>query len=437
MSYLDFIENSSSKLIHNILNESLHFTSFLYFLLIFFTEIMVISLIYIALFFMNWQITLSLSFVIIIGIIIIIKIVKPIIKDASQKRSECQSKLLATLNETFGNFKYIKLLDNKEHFKRRFFDAGTGFVRAEAIYNLYGVFPKITMETGGITILLIVLLYALFLYRDPSSVVVLLTMYAIAFFRLLPSANRIMVSLGHLIYYKNSVQTMVKEMAIKVDRSGRKIINFTKEIKLENISFYYDQNKIILEDINLLIPIGSKVAILGPSGCGKTTLIDIILGLLPPIEGAIKIDGISLDESNIFHWHKKIGYIPQSIYLFEGTVLENVVCGRKENKDKVIEALQKAKIYDFLLTKEGLDTNVGENGVMLSGGQKQRIGIARAFYGNPQILILDEATSALDKNIEQEIMKEIFEYGQNLTIIIITHREYFLENCDLLYRLNE
>jgi ABC-type bacteriocin/lantibiotic exporter with double-glycine peptidase domain len=417
------------------LNEAHSFTVFLYAILVVFSEIIIITIIYVLLILINWKITISLSIGIAIVSLVILKVANSILKNAGVKRTQCQSELISTLNETFGNYKYIKLMPDKNHFKERFFHASSGFVRAEGIQGLFLVIPRIIMETGGICILLIVLLYALVLYKDPAIAVTLLTMYAIAFFRLLPSVNRIIVNWGYLIFHKGSISKLAIEIRRDNEKMGNKPINFSEGISLREIGFWYEEDRPVFENINLTIPKGSKFAIVGPSGCGKSTLIDILSGLLTANTGNISIDGVLLDNTNINSWRKNIGYIPQNIYLFEGTVKDNVVCGRHEDKAKVISALKMARIYDFLLTKEGTDTMVGENGIMLSGGQKQRIGIARALYDSPSVLILDEATSALDQTTENDIIKEILGIGDNITIIIVTHREYFLKNCDMVYRM--
>lgn len=132
---------------------------------------------------------------------------------------------------------------------------------------------------------------------------------------------------------------------------------------------------------------------------------------------------------------KKIGYIPQSVYLFEGSVEDNVVFGREYDKEKVIDTLKKANVYDFLKDKDGIKTKVGEGGVMLSGGQKQRIAIARALYGDPEILVLDEATSALDNATESKIMDEIYKVSYNKTLLIIAHRLSTINKCNKVYNL--
>ena len=220
----------------------------------------------------------------------------------------------------------------------------------------------------------------------------------------------------------------------------KNIINFKTEIELKNVSFTYENNKKkILDGINLKIKKNSKIAIVGKSGSGKTTIVDIIIGLLKPSEGYLLIDGIKL--SQLPNWNRKIGYIPQNFYLFDESIKRNVAFGINEkniNIDKVNKAIEFAQLRDFVKNLDnGIETVVGNQGIMLSGGQKQRIIIARAAYNDPDILILDEATSAIDEEVEKEFINNLLKIGKNKTIIIISHRSTTIKNCDKIFKIED
>ena len=220
----------------------------------------------------------------------------------------------------------------------------------------------------------------------------------------------------------------------------KNIINFKTEIELKNVSFTYENNKKkILDRINLKIKKNSKIAIVGKSGSGKTTIVDIIIGLLKPSEGYLLIDGIKL--SQLPNWNRKIGYIPQNFYLFDESIKRNVAFGINEkniNIDKVNKAIEFAQLRDFVKSLDnGIETVVGNQGIMLSGGQKQRIIIARAAYNDPDILILDEATSAIDEEVEKEFINNLLKIGKNKTIIIISHRSTTIKNCDKIFKIED
>lgn len=192
-------------------------------------------------------------------------------------------------------------------------------------------------------------------------------------------------------------------------------------------------NKPVLQDISFTIPKGKFVGIIGPSGAGKTTFVDILLGLLEPTSGKITVDGVDIF-SNIRGWQANLAYVPQSIYLIDGTIKENIALGVAEDEidnELINKVLHMAELYDFVYSQpDNINTNVGERGVKLSGGQRQRIGIARALYQQPEVLILDEATSALDNETEKSITDTILKLKGKITIIAIAHRTSTLEQCD-------
>jgi ABC-type multidrug transport system fused ATPase/permease subunit len=236
------------------------------------------------------------------------------------------------------------------------------------------------------------------------------------------------------LYYHKSIDVIDEELKTAQEDSGNEIIEFEDKIELINVDFSY-QEKAVLSGINLTINKGEKIAFIGESGSGKSTLVDLIIGLHRSNQGEIKIDGVLVDESNLQNWRSQIGYIPQQVYLFDGTISQNVCFGRDLDKSLLETTLKQANILDFLQTKQGVETLVGEDGVQLSGGQKQRIAIARALYGQPEILVLDEATSALDDKTEKKIMDEIYQISRDKTLIIVAHRLSTIEGCDHTYKI--
>jgi ABC-type multidrug transport system fused ATPase/permease subunit len=237
-----------------------------------------------------------------------------------------------------------------------------------------------------------------------------------------------------LIYYHKSIDIVDEELKITQENLASKIVKFNQKIELINVDFSY-QEKTVLKNITLTINKGEKIAFVGESGAGKSTLVDLIIGLYKPNKGQVKIDGTLLDESNLQNWRSQIGYIPQQVYLFDGTIADNVCFGRELNETLLEKVLKQANIFDFLQTKQGVNTLVGEGGIQLSGGQKQRVAIARALYGQPEILALDEATSALDDKTEKIIMDEIYRVSENKTLIIIAHRLSTVKHCDKIFKI--
>jgi ABC-type multidrug transport system fused ATPase/permease subunit len=220
-------------------------------------------------------------------------------------------------------------------------------------------------------------------------------------------------------------------------------LEFRSTVKLADISFSYPgAKKPIVRNQNLSIGSNTSIAFVGPTGCGKTTLVDIILGLLEPDKGKIFVDNIELTNENIKNWQKNLGYVPQSIYLTDDTIRNNIafgITGSDIDEEMLVQSAQMANIHGFIVNelKDGYDTVIGERGVRLSGGQRQRIGIARAIYNNPSVLILDEATSALDTLTENAIMDAINNLSHKKTLIIVAHRITTVRTCDIIYLMEE
>ena len=218
-------------------------------------------------------------------------------------------------------------------------------------------------------------------------------------------------------------------------------LKFQKEINLRNLCFSYPIRKeFSLSEISMTIKKGNFIGIIGETGSGKSTLINLFTGLLRPSEGKIEVDELNIF-SNLPEWHKKIGYVPQSIYLTDDTVRKNIAFGLRENDiddDLIKQAIEKASLSEFLKNlPNGLDTIVGEKGIRISGGQQQRIGIARALYRDPEILILDEATSSLDNLTEKKIMDSIHFLKRKKTLIVVTHRLSTVNKCDKIFFINK
>jgi ABC-type multidrug transport system fused ATPase/permease subunit len=228
-----------------------------------------------------------------------------------------------------------------------------------------------------------------------------------------------------------------------LDRDDAPRMQFENEIKLENIVFSYpNTNKDIIKNQSLVIKNNTAIALVGSTGCGKTTFIDIILGLLEAQSGAIYIDGVEINDTNRKSWQKNLGYVPQSIYLTDDTIRNNIAFGidpHKVDDEAVIRAAKIANIHDFVADElpAGYNTIIGERGIRLSGGQRQRIGIARAVYHDPSTLILDEATSALDSLTEIAIMDAIKNLSHKKTLIMIAHRITTVKGCDVIYLMEK
>ena len=430
LPYKRFVKRNSAELIKTIVNEASNLSFYMQSLLLIFSEFFTIVLLYVLLLLMDWKMTLILTILLGAKVLFLLFFLKKKIEKEGTRRSIMQSKFYKILNETFGNFKIIKLIQNEEKLYNEFSSISYGYAKANIVSNTLNQLPRLSLETIGFGVLIGIVVYVLFKYNDASFVLPIISMYALALYRILPALNRILSNYNTLLFLSSSLDIVYSDLVYTPQTEGKDFIDFKNKIELTNISFEYTKNKKVLEDINITINKGDKVAFVGESGSGKSTLVDLIIGLYRPLSGEIVIDDKKLTSDNIKSYRSKIGYIPQSIYLFDGTVGENVAFGYEYDKEKIIKVLKKANIYDFLSSKEGIDTLVGDGGIQLSGGQKQRIGIARALYSDPEILVLDEATSALDNETEAKIMDEIYETSHDKTLLIIAHRLSTIERCD-------
>jgi len=437
MSYQDFTNRNSADLSKAIINEAHNMTLLISGLLLMLSEIFVVVFIYSAMLYINWKITLLISIILVVNALFLLRTVSQAIKKAGVSRAKHQKKFYEIIQSTLGNFKMMKLSSHTDSVLNKFEDASSGYASANIKNETLSHFPRLFLEALGFGIVIFLIIYIVYKYQtDISGALALISMFVLGLYRLMPSANRILSGYNQILFYKSSLDIIHNDLMYDTEDHQNDPLSFQDSIRLKHISFEYAEGKPVFEDITLTIQKGDKVAFIGESGSGKSTLVDLIIGLYRPKHGAITVDGITLDERNIRSWREKIGYIPQNIYLFDGTVTENVAFGREIREDEIKAVLKQANLLDFLESQhEGIHTQVGDSGIKLSGGQRQRIAIARALYGSPEILVLDEATSALDTETEANIMEEIYKISYHKTLIIIAHRLSTISGCDAIYRI--
>ncbi|MDD5052226.1 MAG: ABC transporter ATP-binding protein [Sulfuricurvum sp.] len=438
MSYRSFIDKNSADLSKAIINEAQNMTNLISGLLLMLSEIFVVIFIYAIMLYINWKITLLISAILVVNAFLLIMTVSRAIKKAGISREEHQKKFFEIIHSSLGNFKMMKLTSNTEIVLKKFEDASTGYAQANIRNETLAHFPRLFLEALGFGIIICMVIYIIYKYKsDISGALAIISMFVLGLYRLMPSANRILSGYNQILFYKSSLDIIHNDLMYDAEKLQKNPIVFDKTLMLDHIHFEYNEDKLILKNISLSIQKGDKVAFIGESGSGKSTLVDLIIGLYRPKSGSITVDGVVLDEKNIKSWRSKIGYIPQSIYLFDGTVAQNVAFGKPINKTQIKNALRQANILEFLeINHEGMNTIVGEGGIKLSGGQRQRIAIARALYGNPEILVLDEATSALDTDSESKIMEEIYKISEDKTLIVIAHRLSTIRGCKKIFSIN-
>ncbi|MBZ7954660.1 ABC transporter ATP-binding protein [Campylobacter sp. W0018] len=437
INYENFTQKNQSEILKSITGEVYNLSTMISSFLLMMSEIFVVILLYVLMLLINYKITLFLSIFMVFNALILIKILSPIIKKAGLRREEAMKNFFEILNTNLNNFKLIKLKTKEDGILNLFKAQSEAFAKANITNESMSAIPRIYLEGVGFCILVFIVIFLVLKNEsDISSILATISIFVLALYRLMPSANRIITSYHDLIYYRSSLDIIYQIFKQEEENLGNEEISFKKELRLENLSFGYKGKKNLFNDLNLEIKKGEKIAFIGESGCGKSTLVDIILGLLSPKEGKVLVDGVELNSKNAKKYRQKIGYIPQNIYLFNDSIAKNISFGDEIDEERLFRVIKQANLEHFIKhLPDGIWTKVGDGGSNLSGGQKQRIAIARALYLEPEILVLDEATSALDTKSEAKIMDEIYKISKDKTMIIIAHRLSTITNCNSIYRL--
>ncbi len=346
------------------------------------------------------------------------------------------------LQQALGGVKDVKLLGREDDFLAQYWLHNAGSARVGQRQSTLQGLPRLWLELLAVTGLAGLVMVMIWQEKPLEALLPTLGLFAAAAFRVLPSVGRLLTSIQLLHYAVPVIKNIHRELSlmdeVKVSQHVQ-ILSFKKTLTVDFVRYNYPSAEAqALRGVSLAIPCGASVGIVGGSGAGKSTLVDIILGLLTPVSGAVKVDGIDI-QTNLRGWQNQIGYVPQSIFLTDDTLRRNVAFGlpnEQIDNAAVARAIKAAQLDEFVTSlPDGLETIVGERGIRLSGGQRQRIGIARALFHDPPVLVLDEATSSLDTATERGVMDAVRALRGSKTIVIIAHRLSTVEYCDRLFRL--
>jgi len=384
----------------------------------------------------------SIIFVVIGGLYLLIyKLVRKRLSEAGMEASRLNAKRYQSIKEIFGAIKEISVLNRQETFSEQYTHTAKKYANFETLNQLTPLITRYLIEIIAFGGMLLLVFYLISTKENLTRLLPLLGLYALAGYRLMPALQQMFSGLTLLNYHSAAIEILFRDykMATLSRMKSNEIFTLSESLQLNKISYHYpNTNKPVLKNISLIAKKCTTIGIVGCSGAGKTTLVDIILGLLIPSEGELRVDQTVLSEINLTAWQCNIGYVPQNIYLIDSSIAQNIALGIEENAiemERVIAAAKLANLHDFVTSElqEGYFTHIGENGIRLSGGQRQRIGIARALYHEPQVLIFDEATSALDNKTELVIMEAIRKFTRQKTIILIAHRLQTVKDCDVIY----
>lgn len=353
-----------------------------------------------------------------------------------------------TMRELLGGLKTIKVYNEQRFFYDRYEGASREFCDVQPKYNLVLVSPRYMLEFLAFGTILLVTIYLFISSGDIQAALPKLSFYAVAGYRLLPALQKAFAAAAKIRHHYPVLDRLYPDL-----KEGLQIgelptqqatpLPFEQRISLEQVAYQYENtDQRVIRSLSLEIQKGQTVAFVGSTGSGKTTLVDLIVGLLTPTDGAIRIDETILQPEHVTAWQANIAYVPQDVFLFDDTVGRNIAMGEQDHEidaERLQEVTQVADIYDFIrdTLDAGFHSEIGENGVRLSGGQRQRLGLARALYRRPEVLVLDEATSALDSITERGIIESLKSFSQDLTTIIIAHRLSTVRHADCIYVMSE
>lgn len=389
-----------------------------------------------------------------IAYIFVFKVTRGLLSRIGLEQAKANQDRFIAVSEVFGAPKEVKVGGLEQAYIQRFSIATLSYVRLEANAQIISQLPRFALEAIAFGGMLLVILYQMAKTGGFDSSLPTIALYAFAGYRLMPALQQIYGAVTLLRFATpalNSLHTdlmglessFLNSTQTSTSISTCDILPYSQAITLNNIQYRYpNAQQPTLKNLNLSIASNSTVGLVGSTGSGKTTTVDLILGLLDAQEGSLEVDGKAITDCNKRVWQRKIGYVPQQIYLIDDTVSANIAFGldAKDIDQVAVERAAKiANVHDFVVNElpQNYQTILGERGVRLSGGQRQRIGIARALYGNPQVLILDEATSALDNLTEQVVMEAVHNLTHEITIILIAHRLSTVKMCDTIFLLDK
>jgi len=443
-SYSYHISKSSNEIISTVINKvpsvSGAFTNCIQ---IFTSSVLLFSIITILLI-VDIKVTSYAILFFFICYLFIIRISKARLIKNSKEIVTQQDLIVKAVQEGLGGIRDVIIDNNQKYFINIYKNAIFKLQKGLAQNSFIGQSPRYILESIGLVFVsIIIIIFAKNELTNIYDILPILGALALAAQRMLPLINQIYHSHTNnrgLVYSLVDVLEILEKKTDKEIVQDDKNFSFNKSITIDNLRFSYkNDDNYVLKDLNFKIFKGSKVGITGKSGCGKSTLLDLIMGLLDESKGQILVDDFPI-KKNKKKWQSKIAHVPQHIYLADATIAENIAFGINKEKIDIVEvknAAKKAQLHDFIESREfGYNEIIGERGIKLSGGQRQRIGIARALYKSVELLILDEATSALDSSTESSLMKVVDNLDKTLTVIIVTHRESTLKNCNQFLKLS-
>ncbi len=417
---------------------------FFYPCLMILNNILMVTIMLTALFII--QPVVSVSVVVILGTVslFIYKVIKKKVDRTATKAKDYELAINKETTMAIHGIKDVKIAAMEDHFALRFYKKAFPLASITGMQELYSEAPVLILETIGFAMICFSIFLMLMIFGSSTAhVTATMVVLAVTGWKALPAINKILNSITKV---RKSLPFIVNQMMYfdEIERNEQRIVSdtfdtckFEKTIRFNQVYFSYQvSDRYVIHDMSFEIKKGDTVGIIGKSGAGKSTLVDMIIGLLQPVKGKVTIDDKELKNDILTSWLDITGYVPQSPYIYDGTIAQNVAFGVNDadmDREWISKCCAMAAMDDFMHDlPDGIDAFIGERGIRLSGGQQQRVAIARALYHKPEVLIFDEATSSLDTKSEKSIQETIYSFKGKQTLIIIAHRLSTVEECDYL-----
>jgi ABC-type multidrug transport system fused ATPase/permease subunit len=441
--YSFHIIHNSSIFLSRITNEISTFSASLLAYMTILSEFLILIFISTFLVFIEPIGSLLIFFIMSLFSIIFYYFISGRLKKIGMDRTVYERLRIQKIQESLGGIREIKLFDKEDYFITDYSSVAKKNLYIGIYYQFFNKLPKLFFETVVLSITVFLFIFLLIQDSENNVLISKVGIFVIAAFKLIPSINKIMNSFQIIKYSTTSVKLIANEIDDNQSVQSNdfnKTITFRRSILFKEVNFrHHTKEDFLFENINCEIKFGDVIGVVGPTGSGKSTFIDLLVGFQKPTTGKVLVDNIPL--LSIYDWNIKIGYVSQSVFLFDNSILANIILDDDHKNLDLINLKKCLKIaqleeYTNSLT-DGIHTVIGEKGVRLSGGQKQRIGIARALYANPDLIILDEASNALDDKTEQDFFNSLFSLMKNKTIILVTHKKELLKYCNRKIFINK
>lgn len=446
LSYVKYLQRNSSEYIYSTQTLVGHYAKVVVVVIRALSDIMIMIAIFVLLVWTN--ISAFMLLVLLFGLVVFIYhgIFQKKVAGYGIQSNSANTQMVKGINESVDGLKEIRILGAEKYFFDQVIDGAKKYGYNHVKSTVIATAPRYLLEFSMVVFVIFMVLFTLGQQQNFQNLLPTLGVFGLSAIRLLPVVNRLSIAKVQFDLFRNSVDMLYEDVNKDINKAIVTISEDPKNYKpfnklsINDISFRYpgiDRNAI--NSIKFDINAGDSIGFIGASGSGKTTLIDLLLGLLHPKSGEITFNGQSLRGEVLKAWQSHIAYLPQQVFLTDSTLKENIALGvdyEKIDSQKLASSLEKARLADLInQLPNGVDTLIGERGFRLSGGQRQRIALARAFYHERDVLVMDESTSALDDNTEQEVVKEIYRFKGQKTIIVIAHRISSIQGCDKIYEI--